>query len=162
MFKTAKLKSLLLTIAILGSFSVFSQEQDSVLSKQYKEEVSDTELSKFADSYVNLQLVNQEAQEELMALIEDEGLPIDRFNAIQKSNMEKTEVDATQAEIEMHASVTAKIKELQPKFEAKAMQSIEASGLSVEEFEKLVAVIQQDTALQKRLQTMVMQKQKTE
>ena len=162
MFKTAKLKSLLLTIAILGSFSVFSQEQDSVLSKDYKEEVSDTELGKFADAYLNLQLENQEAQQELMALIEEEGLPIDRFNAIQKSNMEKTEVEATEAEIQMHASVTAKIKELQPKFEAQAMQSIEASGLSVQEFEKLVALIQQDPALQQRLQTMVMEKQKTE
>ncbi|HLW33040.1 MAG TPA: DUF4168 domain-containing protein [Aequorivita sp.] len=153
MFKNVKLKTLLLFVAILGSLSVFSQEE---------EKVSDVELDKFAVAYINLQAQNQEAQEELMAIIEKEGLPLDRFNAIQKSNMENTKVEASDSEIKMHANITAKIKELQPTLEAKAMEGIKSSGLTVEQFEEMVAVIQQDQALQQRLQTMVLQKQRSE
>src|SRR5690554_6408702 len=153
MFKNVKLKTLLLFVAILGSLSVFSQEE---------EKVSDVELDKFAVAYINLQAQNQEAQEELMAIIEKEGLPLDRFNAIQKSNMENTKVEASDSEIKMHAKITVKIQELQPTLEAKAMEGIKSSGLTVEQFEEMVAVIQQDQALQQRLQTMVLQKQRSE
>ncbi|MGB3344150.1 MAG: DUF4168 domain-containing protein [Aequorivita sp.] len=153
MSKTVKLKTLLLFVTILGSLSVFSQEE---------EKVSDDELSKFADAYINLQIQNQEAQEEMMAIIEKEGLALDRFNAIQKSSIENTEVEASDSEIKMHANITAKIKELQPGLVAKAKEGIESFGLTVEEFEKMVAAIQEDRALQQRLQTMVLQKQGTD
>lgn len=158
MFKTVKLKSLLLFVTILGSMSVFSQGQDSVLSKQ-TETVSDVELGKFADVYVTLQIQNQEAQQEMLLVVENVGLPRDRFNAIQKSSMENEEVEATDEEIKMHASATAKIEELQPKFKEKATQGIESSGLTVERFEKLVSEIEKDKALQQRLRILVMEKQ---
>lgn len=153
MFKNVNLKTFLLIVVLLGSLNMVSQVE---------EKVSDVELDKFAVAYVNLQTQNQEAQEKLMEIIEKEGLPLDRFNAIQQSNMDKTEVEANESEIKMHANITAKIKELKPTMEANAIKSIESSGLTVEQFEELVAVIQHDPSLQQRLQTMVMQKQRTE
>lgn len=153
MFKNVKLKTLLLFVALFGYLNGFSQEE---------EKVSDVDLGKFAVAYVNLQAQNQAAQEEVMTLIEKEGLPLDRFNAIQKSLMEKTEVEATDSEKKMHANITAKITELQPTMEAKAIEGIKSSGLSVEHFEELAVAIQKDQALQQRLQTMVLQKQHTE
>lgn len=150
MFKSLKIKSLFLFVGILGSASLFAQEA----------EISDNELGKFADAYINIQMQNQEAQQEMIAIIENEGLKIERFSEIEQSSMDPNKkVDATDAEMKMHANATAKIDKMQPEMEKKAKEGIESKGLTFERFQELAAVIQQDQSLQQRLQNILMENQ---
>ena len=64
-------------------------------------------------------------------------------------------LDATPAEIKKHANVTSKIEKMQPELEKKAMKGIEAAGLTMERYQALAGVIQQDQDLLQRLQSIM-------
>jgi|26BtaG_2_1085354.scaffolds.fasta_scaffold00015_81 hypothetical protein len=150
MFKSVRIKSLFLFVGILGSLTLSAQSQD----------VSDTELAQFADAYIKVQMQNQEAQKEMMTIIEGEGLEVERFSEIQQSSMDPNQKsDATAEEMKKHGSAIAKIEQLQPELEKKAVKEIESSGITIERFESLASVIQQDQGLQQRLQTILMERQ---
>lgn len=150
MFKSVKLKSVFLFVAMMGTFGLFAQEN----------EVSDVELTKFANAYQEMQVQNQEAQQEMVKIIEAEGMDVQRFSTIQQASMDPNqEVEATAEEMKMHDKAIAKMQEMQPELEKKATEKIVATGLTMERFEALAAVIQKDQALQQRLQTILMKNQ---
>lgn len=150
MLKSVKLRNVFLFIAMMGTFGVFAQENA----------VSDAELTQFAKAYQEMQVQNQEAQQEMVKIIEAEGMDVQRFSAIQKASIDPNqEVEATDAEMKMHENAIAKMQEMQPEMEKKATDKIVATGLTMERFEALAAVIQNDQALQQRLQTILMKNQ---
>jgi|SRR5690625_994441 len=153
MFTSKKLRNLFLGIGLLAGVGLFAQDQ----------EVSDTELTQFANAYVQVQQQNQEAQMAMVKLIENEGLEVERFSMIQQASMDPSQpVDATEEEIQKHDAVIEKIEELQPDFEKRAIESIESTGISFERFQTLAAAIQQDQSLQERLQNILMESQLSE
>lgn len=153
MFTSKKLRNLFLGIGLLAGVGLFAQNQ----------EVSDTELTQFANAYVQVQQQNQEAQMAMVKLIENEGLEVERFSMIQQASMDPSQpVDATEEEIQKHDAVIEKIEELQPDFEKRAIESIESTGISFERFQTLAAAIQQDQSLQERLQNILMESQLSE
>ncbi len=147
MFKSVKLRSVFLFVALMGTFGLFAQDN----------EVSDVELTQFANAYQEMQIQNQEAQQVMVKIIEDEGMDVQRFSTIQQASMAPNqEIEATDAEMKMHDSAIAKMQKLQPEIEKKVSEKIIATGLTMERFEALAAVIQKDQALQQRLQTILM------
>lgn len=147
MFKSVKLKIVFLFVAMIGSFALFAQEN----------EVSDAELTKFANAYQEMQVQNQEVQKVMVKIIEDEGMDVQRFSAIQQASMDPNQkVEATESEMRMHDNAIAKMQKMQPEIEKKVTQKIVATGLTMERFEALAMVIQNDQGLQQRLQTILM------
>ena len=150
MLKSINIRSLFLFVAVLGSIGVFAQEN----------KISDNELKKFADAYMNVQIQNQEAQQEMITIIQDEGLKVERFSDIEQATMDPNhKTDATEAEMKMHANATAKIEKMQPELEKKAIKEIESNGLTFERFKEIATVIQQDQGLQEKLQNILMKNQ---
>lgn len=152
MFRSLKIKSLFLFMTILGTATVSAQE-----------DVSDKELGQFADAYVKVQMQNQEAQQQMMTVIEEEGLKVERFSEIQEAEMDPNKTsDASAEEKKMHASAMAKIEEMQPALEKKAVEGIESTGITIERYQSLAAVIQNEKSLQQRLQTIMVERQGNE
>lgn len=152
MFRSLKIKSLFLFMTILGTATVSAQE-----------DVSDKELGQFADAYVKVQMQNQEAQQQMMTVIEEEGLKVERFSEIQEAEMDPNKTsDASAEEKKMHASAMAKIEEMQPELEKKAVEGIESTGITIERYQSLAAVIQNEKSLQQRLQTIMVERQGNE
>lgn len=150
MIKSVKLKSVFLFVAIMGSFGVFAQES----------EVSDAELTTFANAYQKLQIQNQVAQQTMVKAIEDEGMGVERFSEIQQAVLDPNkEVDASDAEMELHGKALAKIEEMQPELEKIVEEQITSTGMTRERFEALAMVIQQDRTLQERLQAIIVKSQ---
>ena len=149
MFKSVKLRSLFLFVTMLGSVGLFAQDAS----------VSDAELTKFANAYQSVQIQNQEAQQKMIAIIQAEGMELERFGAIQEATMDpNAKSDATPAEMKQHANVTSKIQKMQPGLEKEATKGIEAAGLTMERYQALATVIQQDQNLLQRLQSIMTEK----
>lgn len=149
MFKSMKIKSLFLFVSILGSLTLSAQEQ----------ELSDTELGQFADAYLMLQKQNKETEQLMMVIIEDEGLKVERFGEIQEAEMDPNKTsDATASEKKKLAKAIAKMEEMQPELEKKAVENIESAGITIDRYKTLAAVIQKEKSLQQRLQTMLVQR----
>lgn len=150
MLKSVKLRSVFLFVAMMGTFGIYAQEQ----------EVSDTELTQFANAYQEMQVQNQEAQQEMVKIIEAEGMDVQRFSAIQQASMDPNQdIEVTDSEKKMHENAISKMKEMQPEIEKKATEKIIATGLTMERFEAIAAVIQKDQGLQQRLQSILMKTQ---
>lgn len=151
MFKTSKIRTLFLSFTFfIGSIGLFAQVQ---------QDISDVQLAQFADAYINMQKENQEAQSQIMTMIEAEGLEVDRFSQIQQAaNDPSLESDATPEEVKKHASIMAKIEGMQDHFEQRAIAGIEASGITMEEYQEIASALQQDQTLVTKLQAILMEK----
>ena len=150
MFKSVRIKSLLFFVTILGSLTLSAQEQN----------VSDSELGQFADAYIKVQMQNQVAQQEMMTIIENEGLKVERFSEIQEAAMDPSKnVDATTEEMKKHSNAIAKMEKMQPALEKKAVDEIESAGITIDRYKSLATAIQDEKELQQRLQTILMERQ---
>lgn len=150
MLKSVKLRNVFLFVAMMGTFGLFAQEK----------EITDTELTQFATAYQEMQVQNQEAQQQMVKIIEAEGMDVQRFSAIQQASMDPNkDIEATDTEMKMHESAISKMQEMQPAMEKKATDKIVSSGLTMERFEAIAAVIQKDQGLQQRLQAILMKTQ---
>ncbi len=154
--------SLALTGALLGGFSLTAkaQQADAMAATQAQVKVSSAELNKFADAFVEVQSVNQTVKKKMMTVITDEGLAVERFNAIQKAKMNPdTEVEATEKELQMHSKIVAKLQKMQPQLVEQMKEVIETHDLSFDRYREVAMALQQSKDLQKRFQGIMSQKQ---
>ena len=137
-------------IAGLLLFLIFSTT--AVMAQAEQKEVTDAELSKFATTFQKMRMMNQKAQQQMTAVIEDEGIEIKRFNEIHQATMDPAvEVDASKEEQEKYEVIIAEIERLQPGFQKKMQELIAESGLSMERYEQIATKLQTDPQLQERL-----------
>jgi len=157
MIKSKKIAGLLFAFALLGSASVFAQTQLPQQQQQTVEvDVSDEELSKFADAYQKIRMVNQQAQQEMAKKVEESGFDIQRFNEIHQASLDpNTEVDATEDELTKHKEVVSEIEGMQGEFQKEMENAISEEGLDVARYEKIAMALQTDTELQQRLQQLM-------
>lgn len=142
--------SLFLMLAITGTTL---QAQNSQLPQQQEKiEVKDAELEKFAEAFQKMRMTNQQAQQEMMDVIKNEGLELQRFNEIQQASIDpKKDVETTSAEDKKHKAVVMKLEKLQPKLQKKMQTILSESDLSMERYQQLSMALKTDAELQKRL-----------
>ena len=151
MLKSVKL-NLFLFLATLGTISMSAQTE--------AKKVTDQELNKFANAYQAVQVENQKAQQEMVAMIEESGLDVEKFQKIQKAQMDpNTEVEATEKELTAHKQVMAEIQAMQPKLQSEMEGLIKKQGLTMQRYQEVPAAIQTNQELQQQLQAIMMKKQ---
>lgn len=158
MIKSKQLAGLLLAFTITGSSAVFAQAPQVAQEQQQEAAVSDAQLSKFAKAFTGIQAISQNAQQEMTQVVEKEGMEIQRFNEIYQANLDpQMEVDLTEEEEQQHKNIIAEVEKLQVSVQQEMEQAIAAQGLSIEEYESIIAQLQADPALQERLRASLQQ-----
>lgn len=146
-----KIKSLLIMFVMMGSAVSFAQAPKAA------DDVSDQDLDKFVQSYKHIQAANQEAQQDMMKMIEDEGLDVQRFQTIQQASTDPSkEVDATKEEMASHKKISSKIQAMQPELEKKMETIIEKDGLTLDRYQAIAMAIQDNQELQQKVQSKMM------
>lgn len=152
MLRTGKIAGILFFFALMSAAPAFAQNQAMPQQQQEKIEVSDAELQKFAQAYQQMRLVNQEAQQKMLKVVQDEGFEVQRFNEIHQASMDPNkEVEMTDEEKAKHEETVKKIEAMQPEFQTKMEEVITSSGLSLERYQQLAMALQTDPQLQQRL-----------
>lgn len=147
-----KFFSSLLFVVAVGTASVTAQST-TMPQQQEKIEVSDSELTQFAEVFQKMRMMNQEAQKEMMAVVQDEDFELKRFNEIHQAKMDpKKDVETTEEEDEKYKEVVSELEEIQPKFQKKMQAVITESDLSMERYQQLAMALRSDAELQQRLQ----------
>ncbi|TDN81581.1 uncharacterized protein DUF4168 [Salegentibacter sp. 24] len=156
MIKMKRIASLLFAFALLGSATIIAQNQQLPQQQAVEIDVSDQELSKFANAYQRIRLVNQKAQQEMVKKVEGSGFEIKRFNEIHQASLDpNTEIEVSADEKEKHKAVVAEIESMQGKFQEQMENAITEQGLEVERYEKIAMALQTDTELQQRLRELM-------
>lgn len=126
------------------------------ISALSQEKVSDQELTNFANAFTDIQVVNQNAQTEMVKVIEESGMQVETFNLLYQAAQSPTPVEpegVSKEDTEKFEVVVAKIEQMQPKFQKQMEDAISENDLSVERYQQMMAMIQTDEELQQKLQS---------
>lgn len=149
MSKLRNITGLFIALFIVGSISATAQTQ-----------VSDVELNKFADAFTQVQTENQKAKQQMVSIIEEKGLELERFNTIQQGKMDPNKtVEATDEELAKHQAIVGELQKMQPVIQGKMETIIKDSGLTLTRYQEVASALQTDKELQQELQSILMKKQ---
>lgn len=145
--KLATMKKLFLSICLLAGVTMFAQDK-----------VSDAELDAFTEIYKVMLTENQQAQNSIFAMIEEEGLEINRFAEIEAAvNQNSTEGEKpSEKELAIHKKIHDNIAKIQSDFEVTIEKEIEKQGMTKEQYERVANAISTDQELQQKLQQKMM------
>lgn len=147
-----KFFSSVLFVFAIGTASVMAQNSTNP-QQQEKIEVSDAELTQFAEVFQKMRMMNQEAQKDMMAVVQEEDFELKRFNEIHMAKMDPNkEIETTEEEDKKYKEVVAELEEMQPVIQKKMEEVISESDLSMERYQQLAMALRSDAELQKRLQ----------
>lgn len=156
MLRLKRIVTSLFFTAVLGSFTAVAQTPQQMAPQQQQVEVNDEELTNFANAYQGITVINQKAQQEMVKVVEDSGFDVKRFNEIHQASLDPNkEIEVSSEEKAKHKEVVSEIEGMQSEFQADMEEVIKEQGLSVERYEQLAMALQQDTALQQRLQKLM-------
>lgn len=118
-------------------------------------EVSSEDIEKFARAIAQLQSIQQETQTELLQIVEGQGLTPDRFNQIaeaQQNPQAATDVEISDEELQSFEQAANEITAVRQQTQARLQEAVQAEGLEVEQFNQILAAVQQDPALQQEVE----------
>ncbi|MFP4369233.1 MAG: DUF4168 domain-containing protein [Bacteroidota bacterium] len=136
---------LLLSLSITVTFAQTEQTETKDVSKE--------ELKQFATAFQEVQVVNQQAQQNMITVVEEEGLNVQRYQEIQKAHQDPNQdVEATSEELEQFETVSQELEKIQVEAQQQMQEKIVEEGLSVNRYQELATTIQNDPELQQKLQ----------
>ncbi|WP_107040159.1 DUF4168 domain-containing protein [Brumimicrobium mesophilum] len=152
-----KITTLLLAFALTtGATSIIGQEQMLPAQENQTQDITDKELKKFANVYVEVQSESQKMQEKAVKTIEEEGMEIARFNEIAKAqNDPNKKADPKEEEVEKLAAINSKMSKIQSDFQAEITKLIQQEGLTLQRYQELYTAIQKDEELQQKFGTLI-------
>ena len=139
------------TVPVQAQFQMPPQEAPQI-------EVSDEELELFIDASMNAQTVQMESQQEMISIVDEEGIEVSTYNEImqaQQMGQPLENIDVTASDIEKFESAHEQIQEVEVRMEREIAQAVEEEGMEMERFQEINVAIQQDPELQQRAQQMI-------
>lgn len=139
------------TVPVQAQFQMPPQEAPQI-------EVSDEELELFIDASMNAQSVQMESQQEMISIVDEEGIEVSTYNEImqaQQMGQPLEDLGVTESDIEKFESAHEQIQEVEVRMEREIAQAVEEEGMEMERFQEINMAIQQDPELQQRAQQMI-------
>lgn len=139
----------LLSIILLSSVSLIAQTN----SKEVSKKVSDSELASFAEVFKEVQEISQESQNKMVKAIQDEGLDLQRYNAIARAQQSgDKDLEVSGDEIEKIKAINSKLIEIESETKEILQKKVSASNLTLERYQEIMGLVQNDEQLQIKLQ----------
>lgn len=119
-------------------------------------DVSEEELTTFVGIVQKLQPLGMEAQQKMLAAVEDEGIDVQRFTEIMNAQqMPDSDADISKEEMDKYEKAQDAVDKIQDDVQAQMNEIIEDNGMSTDRYEEIMMVVQQDQALMQRVQQMM-------
>jgi hypothetical protein len=125
-----------------------------------QEKVSDAELGNFASAVMSIQAINMEAQTTMMEVVSQSGFELERFNEVYQAAMTEdaqTLSTLTEEETRKFDSVLERFDVMQAVFQKQMEAAVVKENITLERFDEIAEMMENDFALQTRLQTMMEQ-----
>ena len=149
--------------AVFAFFSVPVQAQFQMPPQEAPQiEVSDEELELFIDASMTAQTVQMESQQEMIAIVDEEGIEVSTYNEIiqaQQMGQPLENIDVSASDIEKFERAQEQIQEVEVRMERNLAEAVEEEGMEMERFQEINMAIQQDPELQQRAQQMIQEVQ---
>ncbi len=117
-------------------------------------DVSDDEIGLFADAVMNVQEVQMGSQQDMMKIIQDEGLDVETYNQVAQglqTGQSADELDVTEEEMEKFNNASEEIEGMQQDMQDEIETAIEDAGMEMARFEEINRAVEQDPELQQKV-----------
>lgn len=153
-----KLKNLILVFALVGGAVVYAQIPQEMQQEQPKIEVNDAELEQFAVVFKDIMQKGQQANQEMVGTIEQEGMSLERYQELREAdgNPDANIKQASKEEAEQKANIDQKIEEIGMRVQQEQTDIVEKSELSVDRYQEIAMALRGDQDLQQKLQRILM------
>ena len=170
-----KLTRKLAVVTIAGLFAVTVAENAKAQNKatpsqtaparqepQVKEDFTDDRLKKFIEVNKKLQPHQQEAENQMVKAIEQEGLSPDRFNQIlgAQQQSDTSNAGATSTELTKFNNAAKKIMTIQNSVIPKLEKVMTDEGMKPEEFQQIVVAYNRSPKVQQKINSLLQQEPK--
>lgn len=149
--------------AVIAFFSLPVQAQFQMPPQEAPQiEVSDEELELFIDASMNAQTVQMQSQQEMIAIVDEEGIEVNTYNEImqaQQMGQSPEDIGVSESDLEKFERANEKIQEVEVRMERDLAQAVEDEGMEMERFQEINMAIQQDPELQQRAQQIIQEMQ---
>lgn len=126
------------------------------MTAQTTTEVSNEDLGAFADVYIALQIEGVKVQEDMVKVVEDNGLSVARFQALREAQVNPdATVEATEEEMKSFETINVKLAAMQPALEAKMAEIVKANGMEIDAYREMALKIYNDTELEQKFQALI-------
>lgn len=118
-------------------------------------DLSNAELQQFADVVESLQGIQQQARQDMLNAIQEEGLDANRYSQIMKSQQDpQSTIEVSDEEMEQFQAATELIQEIEQDMRSTSMNAIEEEGFTPERFQTVLMAVRNDPELQQKLEQM--------
>ncbi len=161
------MKFQLMTTCIAALFILFAgtsvhAQFEPPAQAQDVSEVTDEELQTFVDASIKAQQIQAEAQMEMIAIVEEEGLEVDTYNRIlqgMQTGQSAEQMDVSSSDVEKFEVASSQISEIEEEMEGELIAAIEDEGLELNRFQEIFMAVQTDAGLQQKMQELIQQAQ---
>ena len=125
-----------------------------ILAQTTSLDLSDEEISNFANAYRSIQTIKQDAEAKMVEAVEDEGLTVEQFNSIvdnQLSSETGTTAEVSDEENTQFEAAVESIIAIRQSAELEMQSVIENEGISVDTFNQIIDQASQNTELQQQI-----------
>lgn len=119
---------------------------------------SDEELGIFCDALIKIQELQTAEQPKMLAVIEENGLTVDRFNMLAQQMQQTGQAAGTPEEKQAFQTITTKFEEIQKAMEPSYEAAVKEAGMEVEKYQQINIDAQQNPPLAQKIQMMIMTK----
>ena len=143
-------------ISLTPIAGIWAQDSLPQPSTEMREDFSDNELESFVKANEKVMEIQTEAEEKMIKAIEDEGLTLDRFNAIleeQRDPQRGTETSAD--ELKSFNTAAQAILQENTRVEKEMTTTIEAEGIDIETYKQIMLAYQHNPVIQDRVNKLV-------
>ncbi|MDG5768124.1 DUF4168 domain-containing protein [Balneolales bacterium ANBcel1] len=144
-------------------FAIPAQAQfDQAPQPQQAPDVSDEDLQTFVDASILAQQIQTEAQMEMIAIVEEEGLDVQTYNEIlqgMQRGEDPEELEISSDNVEKFEKASELIGEIEQQMEVELIAAIEDEGLSLDRYQEIFAAVQTNPELQQKMQQMIQEAQ---
>lgn len=113
---------------------------------------SDEELEKFVDIDMQLQPMQQQAQQEMIATVEEKGMAVEKFQEIAQSQQQGDSTAFSSEEMQSFNEINEDLSEIDRQLREEVQAKIEEEGVSLERYQEIAMAVNQDPSLQQKLQ----------
>lgn len=125
-------------------------------------EVSGEELELFLDASERARSLQMDAEQEMLAVLEEEGLEVETYSTIAQSlqmGQSADSIDVSTEDMAKYESASVQIGEIGSAMDEDVTAAIEDEGMEMERFQEINMAIQMDPQLQQRAQELFQQRQ---
>ncbi len=145
---------LMTSTILLAQMPVQGQQQE------VKTDFEEEEIEKFVDANLEVTKVQQEAEQEAMAIISENDLEVERFNEIVAIQQGKSDEEATEEELAAFNAAAQEIMANNQKTQQQMTKVLNENGVTQKEYQQIMMAYQQDEEFRAKVDAVVQEKSK--